>query len=111
MADQRYGFPSIHHQPRFARLDRSFYGSGCGQRPEHRDQSHFGHAAVFPLEPVSRLVRTASQDGCVGIPACDSAMPRLPASGTCRGQSEREFIGILVVSRAIEEVHMRQGTY
>jgi len=47
---------------------------------QNTDQSHFGHTAVLPIEPVSRLVRTASKDGCVGIPACHSALPRLPAS-------------------------------
>jgi len=50
MANQLHRFHSaIHDETQFTSLDHQSSGSRRRQRAEHRYQSHFGHAAVFPV--------------------------------------------------------------
>jgi uncharacterized repeat protein (TIGR03803 family) len=49
---------TIHHKPCFIGLDNQPSGTRCGQRAEHGHESHNGHTAVLPVEPVIRRTRT-----------------------------------------------------
>ena len=42
---------AVHQEPCLTRLDHQSSGSHYRQRAEHGYQSHFGHTAIFPVEP------------------------------------------------------------